>query len=218
MKKGKVDYKVFLVAVFVMFGLIGLVFGFTSMVPSITTPSSGAKIAYSDLSYNVNVSVTGQAGDFNFSNMTVYYSDNGVAPWTFMCQNYSANASFYECNWSLRLNGTYTLNISVYNNTNGNYTHLNSSTVDVYIDTIYPTVTGFNPSAGLNTSNNSLEVYFTATDYNLSSCDIYLYKPSGLGGVNHTNLTMNISNTVTLTFICVLFLFPNVSLHSALTL
>ena len=194
MKEAKVNLKFILVVMLILLGLIYVVSGIGLTV---NTPTANEQISAADSPYLVNVSIVQGAENMNITNVTAYYQTDG-GPLTLACFNDTVNLTEYTCSWTVpELNGTYILNVSIYNQSLA--TQINSTAVSILVDTIFPTVSSFSPGANSNTTTNDLTVSFTAQDaYNLSACDLFLYF-NDAGGVNQTNSSLFTTSATTIT-------------------
>jgi len=166
--------------------VMGLIAFASGLQVSITSPMTGQNISRANSPFLINISIMNSTADFlNVSSVNATFS--GISA----CDNNSAfetTDQSYTCVWDASdLNGTYTLNISVYNLTVDGSEVINSTTFTVNVDTLLPEVTLI--SSDLNTSNNNITLSYNATDYNLSSCDIY-FGPSASWGILASNASL----------------------------
>jgi len=195
MKKEAKSYKILSFVSVLMF-LCLLVFVYAEFAAVWDTPTTGGTIALSDLSgdnYTFVVNVTVSTAAINISNVTLYRRIAGQTTWIEWASNTTYNLTQYNISVNLNgtsaLNGSFELNITVNNITGVS----NYSVINVYIDTIKPVVTLTNVT-NVNTSSNTVNYQYTASDYNLSTCQMYFGATGGWVMIKE-NATMNLSAT-----------------------
>jgi len=191
MKKEAKSYKILsFVSVLMFLCLIGFVYGGFDAVWD--TPANGSTIALSDLvgdNYTFVINITESDSYINVTNVTIYRRVSGQ-DWTEWASNITYNITAYNITVPLTgsnaLNGSFELMATVTTNNSVGSNGSNSSVINVYIDTIKPVVTLAN-ATDVNSSSSTINYQYTATDYNLSTCEIWFG--------NSYNWTMLKSNT-----------------------
>ncbi|MBW2975670.1 hypothetical protein KY366_08170 [Candidatus Woesearchaeota archaeon] len=195
---------VFCVFLMMVLCFVGLVHGGFAGV--FKTPADGGTIALSNLAgdnYTFVVNVTESiTTDVNVSNVTIYRRPSGATAWTAWGLNTSYNITkeinvVVPLNGINALNGSFELNITV----NANNSGINSTVITVLIDTIKPIVTLANGTNMNISSNVTLNYQYTASDYNLSTCQMYFGNSTNWVMVKEntsiysTSITKSVTNT-----------------------
>ncbi|MBS3135475.1 hypothetical protein J4401_00775 [Candidatus Woesearchaeota archaeon] len=207
-KGGRFDLSVVLLASLILTSLAIFVYAEIGGLTAVLAPAIGENISATSVPFKINVSVNYTEQLANVTSFNVTYQLSGTTTWTFACGNQTDNSggvgltnlSLYSCSWNPTINGSVTLNFSIFENST-KIANFSIPTRVVTVDTLYPEVSLLSSLVnGSNSSTNSINLSFTAFDqFNLSACNVHIWrnltignKPGTtfVGGLNITNQTL----------------------------